>query len=116
MTNYTIIIGNGPYTTERPYTALRFAYAALINDNSVKIFGFEDAIFAMKKNQNPSNIYKIEEWILKCLEEENCEMAACGVCMKSRGMEASELLDGVKVGTMEMALEWVEGSDKQLFF
>ena len=112
----TIFIGSGPYTSERPYTALRFAYTALLDDNEVKIFAFEDAIFALKKNQSPANVYNIEEWVSKCLEEEGIEIAACGVCMKSRGMDKSELVDGIKIGTMEMALEYTKESDKQLFF
>ena len=116
MVSMTILIGSGPYTTERPYTALRFAYTALLDDNSVRVFLFEDAILAAKKKQNPSNIYKIEEWINKCLEEKNFEIAACGVCMKARGMAAEELMDGIQIGTMEKCLEWVKISDKQLFF
>ncbi|MHA1822060.1 MAG: DsrE/DsrF/TusD sulfur relay family protein [Promethearchaeota archaeon] len=111
-----IIIGSGPYTTERPYTALRFAYTAAINDIDVKIFLFEDAIFAAKKDQNPSNIYKIEDWIKQCLEEENVTIAVCGVCCKARGVKKEELIDGIQVGTMETALEYVMNSDKQLFF
>jgi len=116
LVEISIIIGSGPYSTERPYTAFRFAYSALLDDNKVTVFLFEDAIFAAKKNQNPSNIYKIEEWINKCLEENNFEIAACGVCMKGRGMSNEELIPGVQVGTMEMCLDWVKQSDKQLFF
>ena len=116
MVSFTLFVGTGPYTTERPYTALRFAYTALLDDNSVKIFFFEDGIFALKKNQNPANVYNIQEWIQNCQEEDDFEIAACGVCMKARGMDASELIDGIKVGTMEMAVEWTKQGDKQLFF
>lgn len=116
MVSITIILGSGPYTTERPYTALRFAYTALLDENQVNLFCFEDSIFTAKKNQNPSNSYNIEEWVKKCLDENGFQMAACGVCMKARGVMSDELLDGIKTGTMEMALEWVKNSDKQLFF
>ena len=116
MSSFTIFLGTGPYTTERPYTALRFAYTALIDDNTVKIFAFEDAIFALRKNQNPSNIYNLQEWVERCFEEPGFEIAACGVCMKARGMAQDELLKGVKIGTMEMAVEWTKESEKQLFF
>lgn len=116
MTTISIILGSGPYTTERPYTAMRFAYTALINDHKVNMFLFEDAIFAAKKNQNPSNVYNMGEWVKKCMEEENFTLAACGVCMKSRGVNIGELIDGIKVGTMDMALEMTLESDKQLFF
>ena len=111
----TIFLGQGPYTAERPFTALRFAYTALLDDNKVKMFFFEDGIWCVKKNQDPSNIYKIEEWIQKCLAE-GAEMVACGVCMKARGMTDDELIPGVKKGTMEQAVEMVKTSDKELFF
>ncbi|MHA1731828.1 MAG: DsrE/DsrF/TusD sulfur relay family protein [Promethearchaeota archaeon] len=115
MAKITIFVGSGPYTTERPYTALRFAYTAAIDDHEVKMFLFEDAILAAKKGQSPSNIYNVEEWIQRNLEEK-VEVAACGVCMKGRGVKDDELVDGVQKGTMELALEWTLESDKQLFF
>lgn len=117
MVKMTIFLGQAPYTAERPYTALRFAYTALLDGNSVRLFCFEDAIYVLKKNQQPSNLYNIQEWVQKCFEEEGFEVAACGVCMKARGMDASELVDPrVKTGSMELAVEWVKDSDKQLFF
>ena len=116
MAKFTIFVGTGPYTTERPYTALRFAYTALLDDNEVKMFLFEDAIFSAKKNQNPSQIYNIQEWVQNCLEEPNFEIAACGVCMKARGVDVSEIIEGIKTGTMEMAVKWTKESEKQLFF
>ena len=116
MVLITIFVGTGAYTTERPYTALRFAYTALLDDNTVKMFFFEDGIIALKKNQNPSNTYNIQEWVQNCFDEKGFEIAACGVCMKSRGVDPTELIDGVQTGTMEKAVEWTKQSDKQLFF
>jgi uncharacterized protein involved in oxidation of intracellular sulfur len=117
MVSFCIILGSGPYTHERPFTTLRFCYTALLDGNKVKLFCFEDAIFALKKGQNPTNVYNIEEWVKKCQEEgENFEVAACGVCMKARGVDSTELILGVKTGTMEMAVQWAKESDKQLFF
>jgi uncharacterized protein involved in oxidation of intracellular sulfur len=115
MVTITIFVGQGPYTAERPFTALRFAYTALLDNNPVKMFFVEDGIWCLKKGQDPANIYKIEEWVQKCLGEK-AEIAACGVCMKARGMADEELIPGVKKGTMELAVEMVKKSDKQLFF
>ncbi|MHA1512435.1 MAG: DsrE/DsrF/TusD sulfur relay family protein [Promethearchaeota archaeon] len=116
MVLITIFVGTGAYTTERPYTALRFAYTALLDENEVKMFFFEDGIFTLKKNQNPSNTYNIQEWVQNCFDEKGFEIAACGVCMKARGVDPKELIDGVQTGTMEKAVEWTIQSDKQLFF
>jgi sulfur relay (sulfurtransferase) complex TusBCD TusD component (DsrE family) len=116
MVSFCIFIGSGPYSTERPYTALRFAYTALLDGNTVKLFLFEDAILCATKNQNPANIYNIGEWVGKCMSEEGFEIAACGVCMKARGIDPSNLMEGIKTGTMELAVEWTKNADKQLFF
>jgi sulfur relay (sulfurtransferase) complex TusBCD TusD component (DsrE family) len=116
MTSIMIFIGSGPYTTERPYTALRFAYSALIEGHTVKMFAFEDAIFALRNNQNPSDIYNLQEWVARCFEEPGFEIASCGVCMKARGMAQKEVIEGVKMGTMEMAVAWTVECEKQLFF
>ncbi|OLS12193.1 MAG: hypothetical protein RBG13Loki_4195 [Promethearchaeota archaeon CR_4] len=115
MVTITIFVGQGPYTAERPFTALRFAYTALLDNNLVKMFFVEDGIWCLKKGQDPANIYKIEEWVQKCIDE-GAEITACGVCMKGRGMADTELMAGVKKGTMEMAVEMVKAGDKQLFF
>ncbi len=115
MTTVTVFVGSGPYTTERPYTALRFVYTAAINDHKVNLFLFEDSIFAAKKGQDPANVYNLAEWMQRCLDE-GVKIAACGVCMKGRGMNDEELMDGVQKGTMELAVEWTLEADKQLFF
>ena len=50
---FTVVIGDGQYTKERPYTMLRFAYTALLEDHKVNIFLVEDGIYVGKKNQDP---------------------------------------------------------------
>ncbi len=116
MVSFTIFVGTGAYTAERPYTALRFAYTALLDGNPINMFFFEDGIFALKKKQQPANTYNVEEWVNLCLEEEGFKVAACGVCMKARGVGTSELIPGVSTGTMELAVEWTKQGDKELFF
>ena len=51
---FTIAIGSGQYTKERPYTMLRFAYTALLEDHKVNIFLVEDGIWVGKQNQDPT--------------------------------------------------------------
>ena len=55
---FTVVIGDGAYTKERPYTMLRFAYTALLDDHKINIFLVEDGIFVGKKNQYSK--FKIE--------------------------------------------------------
>ncbi|MFW9872623.1 MAG: DsrE family protein, partial [Candidatus Thorarchaeota archaeon] len=51
---FTIVIADGAYTSERPYTMLRFAYTALLEGHKINIFLVEDGIFVGKKGQDPT--------------------------------------------------------------
>ena len=48
---FTVVIGNAAYTSERPYTMLRFAYTSLLEGHKINIFLVEDGVFVGKKNQ-----------------------------------------------------------------
>jgi sulfur relay (sulfurtransferase) complex TusBCD TusD component (DsrE family) len=41
---FTIIIADGPYKSERPFTMLRFAYTALLEGHKINIFLIEDGM------------------------------------------------------------------------
>ncbi|MFX1236203.1 MAG: DsrE/DsrF/TusD sulfur relay family protein [Promethearchaeota archaeon] len=110
---FTIIIGDGPYTKERPYTMLRFAYTALLEGHKIHIFLVEDGIFVGKRNQGPSSYDNLEKW-MKDVIEEGADVKACGVCMKARGLSDEELIDGVEKTTMNGLLEMVIDADNVL--
>jgi len=111
---FTIVIGDGAYTKERPYTMLRFAYTALLEEHKVNIFLVEDGIFVGKKNQNPSTYDNIANW-MKDVISEGANVKACGMCMKARGMAEDELMDGIKKTTMNGLVEMCEEADNVLF-
>jgi tRNA 2-thiouridine synthesizing protein D len=111
---YTIAIGDGAYTTERPYTMLRFAYTALLEGHIVNIFLVESGIFVGKKNQDPTTYDNVGKW-LKDVIEEGANVKACGVCMKARGLSEDELLEGIKKTTMNGFLEMCEEADNIIF-
>jgi len=111
-----VIIGNGPYTVERPYTGLRFVNTALLDGNKVKLFLVEDGIFVALKNQNPVEYPNLNEWLMQGLEAGDLEVKACGVCMKARGVKKEDLVDGVEVGTMHDMVSFVTNSEAQVFF
>ncbi|MHA1236013.1 MAG: DsrE family protein, partial [Promethearchaeota archaeon] len=60
---FTIVIGDGAYTSERPYTMLRFAFTSLLEGHKINIFLVEDGVFVGKKNQNPSSYDNVEKWL-----------------------------------------------------
>ncbi|MFX1390744.1 MAG: DsrE/DsrF/TusD sulfur relay family protein [Promethearchaeota archaeon] len=110
---FTIIIGDGGYTKERPYTMLRFAYTALLDDHKVNIFLVEDGIFVGKKNQDPTTYDNIGNW-MKDVISEGANVKACGVCMKARGMTEEELMEGIKKTTMNGLVEMCQEADNIL--
>ena len=111
---FTIVIGDGPYTKERPYTMLRFAYTALLEDHKVNIFLVEDGIFVGKKNQDPTTYDNIGKW-MKDVVEEGANVKACGVCMKARGLIEGDLIEGIEKTTMNGLLEMTVEADNILF-
>jgi len=111
---FTIVIGDGAYTSERPYTMLRFAYTALLEEHKVNIFLVEDGIFVGKKNQDPTTYDNVAKWMTDVISE-GAIVKACGVCMKARGLSEDELLDGIKKTTMNGFVEMCEEADNVLF-
>jgi len=111
---FTVVIGNGAYTSERPYTMLRFAYTALLEGHKVNIFLVEDGIFVGKKNQDPSTYDNVGKWMADVIEE-GANVKACGVCMKARGLVEEELMDGISKTSMHGFVEMCEEADQVLF-
>lgn len=111
---FTIVVGDGAYTNERPYTMLRFAYTALLEDHKVNIFLVEDGIFVGKKNQDPPTYDNIGKW-MKDVISEGANVKACSVCMKARGLSADELIDGIEKTTMNWLVEMCQEADNVLF-
>ena len=111
---FTIAIGDGAYTKERPYTMLRFAYTALLDDHEINIFLVEDGIFVGLKDQDPSTYDNVGQW-MKNVIEEGANVLACGVCMKARGISEDMLMDGIKKTSMHGFLEQCEEADDIIF-
>ncbi len=111
---FTIVIANGAYTSERPYTMLRFALTALLEEHKVNIFLVEDGIFVGKKNQDPSSYDNLGKWMVDVISE-GANVKACGVCMKARGLSEDELIDGIEKTTMNGLVEMCEEADNVLF-
>ena len=111
---FTVVIGNAAYTSERPYTMLRFAYTSLLEGHKINIFLVEDGVFVGKKNQNPSSYDNVGKW-LKDVIEEGGVVKACGVCIKARGVSAEELIEGIEVITMNGFVDMCVQTDNILF-
>ena len=112
--NFTIVIGDGAYTSERPYTMLRFAFTSLLEGHKINIFLVEDGVFVGKKNQNPSSYDNLEKWLMDIIEEGGV-VKACGVCTKTRGVAAEELIPGIEITTMNGFVNMCVEADNILF-
>ncbi len=111
---FTIAIGSGQYTKERPYTLLRFAYTALLEGHKVNIFLVEDGIWVGKKGQDPKSYDNVGKWLMDVIDE-GAKVLVCGVCMKARGMLDEELLPGCAKTTMSGFLEMCVSADNVIF-
>ena len=114
MKTFTVVIANGAYTSERPYTMLRFAYTALLEGHKINVFLVEDGIFIGKKNQDPSTYDNIGKWMNDVIKE-GANVKACGVCMKARGLDENELMEGINKTTMNGFLDMCVESDQTIF-
>ena len=56
------------------------------------------------------------EKMLRALANKGVNIKACGTCLNARGLDVSELVDGVERGSMKLLSEWVQSSDKIISF
>ena len=116
--NLTIIVNDAPYGIEKPWNALRLAStsASIEMGMNVKVFLMGDSVVSAKKGQRtPEGYYNMEK-MLRSLVNKGVEVQCCGACIDARGIEESELVEGVKRGSMKLLATWVKECDKLLSF
>jgi len=114
----TIIINGAPYGEERVWNALRLALTSISAaiDLNVNVFLLGDAVSAAKKGQNtPQGYYNLEK-MLRDLVNQKVKVAACGTCIRARGLNQEDLIEEVEIGTMMMLAHWINESQKVLSF
>ncbi len=71
---FTVIINDGPYGSERPYNALRYALALVTAKHKVRLFLLADAVLCAQKGQlTPNGFYNIER-LLKALAKRGVDV------------------------------------------
>ncbi|ADN36783.1 DsrE family protein [Methanolacinia petrolearia DSM 11571] len=111
----TVVIGDAPYGNERPFSALRFTVAALIEEMEVNIFLIENGVYLGIKDQAPSD-YPSHENLLVEAYENGANIKACGPCCKARGLTQECLLEGIQMATIHDLVDFVVQSEKTIFF
>lgn len=118
METMTIVINSTPYGDERVWDALRLALTCVSAaiDLNVNIFLIGDAVSAVKKGQNtPQGYYNVEK-TLRDLIGLKVKIAACGTCLRARGIEKDDSIEGIEIGTMMNLAHWIKESQKTLSF
>ena len=107
-----IVLNDAPYGTEKAYNGLRLAIALQARDNKVNLFLMADAVFCgVPRQETPQGYYNINEMLGRVLSKGG-RVAACGSCMKARGLSVEGLIKGVEQGSMALLSEWTENCGK----
>lgn len=109
-----IIINDAPYGTEAAWNALRIACALPDQDEdvTVNLFLMGDAVGnAVSGQSTPDGYYNIERMLTIAIRK-GARVHLCGTCMKARGIEEDDLIDGTEVGSMDGLAEWTIDADK----
>jgi len=118
MQKILIIINDAPYGTEKAYNALRMAMTLQKehDEAEVKIFLLADAVFCGLPNQKTSDGFYNIERMLKSVILKGGEVKSCGGCLKVRGIDSLEFIEGVKLSNMKEFAQWTFECDKVLTF
>ncbi|HEX7391356.1 MAG TPA: DsrE family protein [Thermoplasmata archaeon] len=107
-----IVINDAPYGTEKAYNALRLSIALQARDNKVNVFLMADAVTCgLPKQETPPGYYNIADMLGRVITKGG-RVAACGSCMKARGVSVDGMIKGVEQGSMALLSEWTEKCSK----
>lgn len=116
MSDFTIIINDPPYGSERPYNALRLANSLIKKEDiRVTVFLMGDAVTCAGKGQKtPDGYYNIERMLKPVVRRGR--VLLCGTCMDARGMKEENMAEGCKRSTLDELTDLTISSDKVLVF
>ncbi len=113
---WTIIVNDAPYGNEKPWNAFRLASTALSEGIDVRLFLMGDSVASAKTGQKtPDGFYNMEK-MLGAMLNKGVEVKVCGTCINARGLDVSELVEGVERGSMKVLVDWIRNSDRVISF
>lgn len=105
-----------PYGNEKTWNAFRLASTARSEGVDVRLFLMGDSVASAKTGQKtPDGFYNMEKMLAAMLNK-GVEVKTCGTCINARGLDISELLEGVGRGSMKILVEWIRDSDRVISF
>jgi sulfur relay (sulfurtransferase) complex TusBCD TusD component (DsrE family) len=115
MASFGIILGEGPYQTERWETACRIADAALDRSDKVTFFLFLDGVYNCLGTQVFSMMDKLPMDYFKGLLAKGGEIFACETCCYNRGLgEGANFYPGVKILGISAVAQMASQCDRLL--
>ena len=111
-----IIVNASPYGTEQPFNALRLAQALELAGENVELLFMGDAVNTARRGQDPRSAHASLEALLGELVAKGVGGTLCGTCCQTRGLQESDLIEGVVSGTIHDLARVVRGSDKVISF
>jgi uncharacterized protein involved in oxidation of intracellular sulfur len=119
MRKITLVVHEGPYSSERAFNAVRLAGALLerhSGEAEVRLFLLSDAVYAAMQSQvRPEGSYCLED-MLAAAAARGAKVRACGSCMEHRGLFGVPMLPCVEVSTMADLSDWIVESDQVVSF
>ncbi len=113
---WTIIVNDPPYGSEKPWNAFRLASTAISQGIDVRLFLMGDSVASAKTGQRtPDGFYNMEK-MLRAMLNKGVVVKACGTCINARGLDISELVEGMERGSTKTLVEWIQDSDKVISF
>jgi sulfur relay (sulfurtransferase) complex TusBCD TusD component (DsrE family) len=112
----TLIVNGSPYGSELPYNALRLAGALLVKEHWVEVFFLGDGVHTAHRGQDPRGAHASLEEMLVELLVKGAAVTLCGTCCQTRGITQSDVVEGVRLGTIHDLADLVARSDRVVSF
>ncbi|MCS6829853.1 MAG: DsrE family protein [Armatimonadota bacterium] len=116
--NILLIVNESPYGSERVWNALRLATALQqeVAGARIRIFLLSDGVYiAIPDHHRPEGSYNVGQ-MLASLAASGAEILACVTCIDQRGLWASNLVEGVQLGSMVELARWTAEAEKIMVF
>jgi len=98
ITRFVIMVSEGPYSSLKPYTALRYALSARSRGLDTRVIFFADGIHCVKRGvgRGSETVGDFEAHV-KALIKEGVKVEACPAPMRLFSLNEQDLIEGVEV-------------------
>lgn len=98
ISRVVIMVSEGPYSSLKPYTALRYARSARGRGLETRVIFFADGIHCVRRGvgRGSATVGDFEAHVKKLLEE-GIQVEACPAPMRLFSLTEQDLIEGVKI-------------------